>query len=106
MVNYIVESVGIHYCTKMHSLVNKSDQLENLPLGGLPLTCSKGSRSPLPGDTSTLGKASFEGLVLRLGLDWNHLEGLLKHRALSSTPRVSASEHSGDVDAAGPGTTL
>lgn len=78
MVNYILESLGIHYCAEVSSLVSKSDQLENLRLGGLPLTCSKGSDSPFPGNTGTLGKASFEGLFLKLELELHSPGGLIK----------------------------
>lgn len=113
MVNYILESLGIHYCTKVYSLVSIFDQLENLPLGGLLLAWSKGSSSPLPCDTSTLGKASFEGLVLKLELGLESPGGFIKTQSTELHPQsfcFSGNLHSnrfpGDVDAAGPGTTL
>lgn len=86
MVNYILESVGIHYCTKVHSLVSKSDQLENLPLGELPLTCSNGSSSPLPGNIDTLGKASLEWLVLKFELGLESPGGLIKTQSAELQP--------------------
>lgn len=62
MVNFILELVGT-YVFQRSFLSSKSDQLETLPLGRFS----------------------------NWSLDWNHLEGTLNHRLLTSTLRVPAS---------------